>query len=138
MLVSSARAQTGNWRDVENLRNGSIITVRTPHRVKCAFEGATHDALICERIQKGLFRIAPSELGFDRRSIREVRLERGDDANAAAGTAIGAGVGMAVGASVGRKPRVAGALVLGAVGGAIGWIIGQEHPILPGRIVYQR
>jgi hypothetical protein len=140
ILASSAQAQTGNWQAVENIKPGSRISVKAEHRVRCIFRYATDDELVCKRIHRGLFRSAPPEIAFDRPSVREVRLEKSDEANAAVGAAIGAGVGAAAGASNGNGTltRGGGALLLGALGAVIGWSFGSEFHVLHGKIVYKQ
>ncbi len=140
MTASNAQAQTGDWQAVENMMRGTRISVKTKHRVGCIFERATENALVCERTDRGSFRIAPREIEFDRRSVREVRLERSDDANGAVGALIGAGADAALGASTGNKTtsREGGVLLLGATGAIAGWFIGSEFHILHGEIIYKR
>ncbi len=85
IMASRTQAQTGDWQAVENVRPGSRISVRAKYRVRCIFQRATQDELVCERIQSGLIRISLSEITFDRWSVREGRLEPSDEANAAVG-----------------------------------------------------
>jgi uncharacterized membrane protein len=84
--------------------------------------------------------INPAEITFDRRSIREVRLERSSNANAATGAAIGAAVGAAIGATNGNGTltREGSGLLMGGIGGIVGHFVGKEFPILSGQIIYQR
>ena len=141
LFASSAEAQTGDWRAVKNLRYGSTISVEAERRVRCILRGVTDDQLVCERIQRGLIRIFPSEITFDRRNVREVRLEHSDDANAAAGAAIGAGAGAALGSVKTRNgslTRGGGALLVGTIGGLIGWFFGRDFHVLHGKIIYKR
>jgi hypothetical protein len=139
-LASGAQAQIGNWGAVRNLAPGSSVSVKARHHLRCIFEDATDDALVCKRIPHGLVPINPAEITFDRRSIREVRLERSSNANAATGAAIGVGVGAAVGATNGNGTltREGSALLMGGIGGIVGHFVGKEFPILPGQIIYQR
>ena len=104
------------------------------------FEAATDDALICERIPHGLIRVGPSEVRFDRRSTREVRLEHNDTANRLTAAAIGTGAGAALGASnnSGSLTRGGSALLLGGIGAIVGGFVGEEFHPLPGRVIYQR
>lgn len=140
VLASGAQAQIGNWRAVRNLAPGSSISVKARHRLRCIFEDATDETLVCKRIPHGLVPIDPAEITFDRRNIREVRLERSSNANVATGAAIGVGAGAAIGASNGNGTltREGSALLLGSIGGIVGYFVGKEFPILLGKIVYQR
>src|SRR3989442_2953949 len=128
ILASSAQAQTGDWRAVENLKPRSRISVKVHLRTICFFLRATHDELVCELPADHRIPFGPFQLTFDRRSIREVRLEHSEAADAALGAAIGGGVGAAVGAS--QKPetltRGGGAILLGAIGGLVGGGFCQE------------
>lgn len=139
-MASSVQAQSGGWRAVENITPGSRISVKAKHRVRCIFQRATEDELVCERMNRGLLRIAPPEIELDRPSVREVRLERSDDANAAVGAVIGAGVGAATGASTGNgtSTREGGALLLGAAGAIFGWFFGSKFHVLHGKIIYRQ
>jgi hypothetical protein len=137
IFASSGRAQTGDWQAVENLRPGTRISVKARHRVGCVFQRATEDELACRRLYRSL-RLS-SEIVFDRQSVREVRLERSDEANGAVVAAIGAGAGAAVGASngSGTSTREGGAILLGGIGAIVGWFIGNEFHVLRGKSIYR-
>ena len=134
----TAQAQTGDWQDVVNLKRGTRITVKTRHRTRCFFKTATDDELVCKPPRSLWLR--PAERRFDRQSVREVRLERSDEANAAVGAAIGAGAGAALGASNGNGTltRGGGALLIGSIGALSGWFFGSDFHILHGKIIYKR
>jgi hypothetical protein len=136
----NAQAQTGTWQAVESVRPGSVISVRARYHIKCIFRSATDDVLICDSVRRGLIRLGPPEVTLDRKSVREVRLERSRGANELAGAAIGAGAGLAIGASAGNGTltRGGGALLLGGIGGIIGGFVGRDFSILPGKIICQR
>jgi hypothetical protein len=141
ILTPVVRAQTGDWRAVENLKPGSRISVKTGHRTICFFVGATHDELTCElpRRRRGVL-FGPGELTFSRQRIREVRLEHSEAADAAVGAAIAGGIGATVGASVkgsGALTRGGGALLLGGISAIIGGFVGRDFPIVHGQIVYK-
>jgi hypothetical protein len=135
----TAQAQTGDWQAIENLKPGTRISVKARHRVRCVFQRASQDELACERFDR-LFRTLPSKIVFDRQSVREVRLERSNEANAAVGAAIGAGAGAAAGASSGNGTltRGGGALLLGCIGAIVGWFFGANFHILHGKTIYKR
>src|SRR2546422_9138484 len=131
IFTSSAQAQPGGWRAVENLTPRSRSAVKVRLRTICFFVRATHDELVCELPADHRIPFGPSQLTFDRQSIREVRLEHGEAADAALGAAIGGGVGAAVGAS--QKPqtltRGGGAIRLGAICGLVGGVFWRGFPI---------
>jgi hypothetical protein len=137
-----AAAPTADWRAVENLAPGSIISLKSPgrHHLRCRFERADIDLLVCERIVHGNLVFGPTEIVLERRNIDQVRLEHSEAANAATGALLGAGAGAAIGASVhnGTLTRPGGALLIGAIGGIIGGFVGRDVSILPGKIIYQR
>jgi hypothetical protein len=140
IFASSGRAQTGDWQAVENLRPGTRISVKARHRIRCIFQRASQDELACERPDR-LYRTLSSEIVFDRQSVREVRLERSDEANGAVGAAIGAGAGAgaAAGASNGNgtSTREGGAVLLGGIGAIAGWFIGAQFHVLHGKCIYR-
>jgi len=141
VFASSAHAQTGDWRALENLKPRSRISVKVRLRTICFFVRATHNELVCELPADHRIPFRQSQLTFDRQSIREVRLEHSEAADAALGAAIGGGVGAAVGASVkgsGSLTRGGGALLLGAIGGLVGGFFGRDFPPLHGKAVYKR
>ena len=143
LLASSAQAQGSDWRAVEKLQNGSLISVKSKHRVKCTFLYATDDELVCKPIRQGLAGLAaigPSEFRFDRRNVRDVRFENTDSHNAAVGAAIGAGAGAVFGA-VGRNTdlnRGPSTLVGAGFGALLGGFLGMALPLKHGKGVYKR
>jgi len=137
-LGSGMQAQTGDWQAVMNLRRGTCITVKARHRTRCFFKRATEDQLVCKPPR--LLWLGPVERRFDRQSVREVRLERSDEANAAVGAAIGAAAGAALGASSGNGTltRGGGAFLIGSIGALCGWFFGSDFHILHGKTIYKR
>jgi hypothetical protein len=140
LLTSMASAQTGDWQAVRSLQPGTKISVYSAslfHNL-CIFERATDEQLVCEHIMhgpRGL--IVPSEYVYERKRIREVRLEHSDAANMATGAAIGGGVGAAIGASKGSD-REGGALLIGGIGALVGGAFGRDFPIIHGKVIYHR
>ena len=144
LLASTAQAQTGDWRLVQNIQVDTVISVQTQHRVKCAFLYATDTEVVCRPVHRGLAGLAgigPSEFRFERQRVREVRLEHSDGHNAAVGAAIGAGAGAVFGA-VGRNTvlnRGASTVVGGAFGGLAGGFLGVVLlPLRHGKVVYEK
>lgn len=143
LLASIAQAQTGSWQAVEDLQPGTKISVQgtSPFHNVCIFEHATDEQLVCQRIQHGSRRaFSPSERVYERKRIREVRLEHSDVANMATGAAIGGGIGAAVGASAGNGTltRGGGALLLGGIGALVGGSFGRDFPVTHGKVLYRR
>ncbi len=138
MFASSAQAQTGDWQAVQNLKPGTLISVKVRHRFLCSLEHATENELVCEVPEHRLSRLPP-RITIPRGEVREVRLAHNQAKDGAIGAGIGAGVGAAVGANTGTGSRGAGASI-GALGGAaIGAVVGTTVPIFRrGRIIYKR
>jgi hypothetical protein len=137
ILVSPGQAQTGDWRAVESLAPGTRISVKIRFHMQCNVTRVTDAALMCELVHE---RIRPGEMTFNRKLIREVRLEHSDQANTAIGASLGGGVGVTVGASLGNRSldRPVGALVLGTVGAIFGGAFGRDFPIFHGKVIYKR
>jgi hypothetical protein len=147
LLAASALAQTSGWQAVKNLQPGTRISIRTDHlfiRNTCFFLSATDDQLVCERAVHSRRRMIippiPPEAVYERRRVREVRLERSEAANTMAGAGIGAGIGAALGASSnnGTLTRGGGALLIGGLGALVGGSFGREFPVIHGKVVYRR
>ncbi len=143
LLNPSAFAKSGDWQAVTDLPPGIEISVRLEHspNIPCTFEHADEKELICEHVMYGPRGAnASREFVYERRKIREVRIERGENTNGATGVVIGGAAGAAFGAAVGNgaPARVGGALLLGGLGAVFGGIIGRSvHPV-HGKVVYRR
>lgn len=137
LAAAPARAQTGDWHAVQQLRPGTAISVKGRLRVQCNFREANETELVCSPRTQGRFLRPPIVL--PRAQIRQVRLERAE-ASALAGTAIGAATGAAVGASSGNGTLTrGGSALLGAgIGGLIGGTFSRQFPFLHGEVVYQK
>jgi len=142
LVTSSLHAQRRDWQAVEQIAPGSVIHVKGRHiyGTTCVFQQATNDALICEPrpelARYGMLR----DFRFDRRYIREVRLERSDDTNTAIGALIGAGIGATLGSATpnnGTLTRGGRVLVLGGLGALIGGAFGRTFHALHGQVVYK-
>lgn len=138
MLASSAQAQTGDWKTVESLPLGSRIAVRAEFRVICFLESVTPDQLVCELPDHDQTPFRRSELAFERRQIREVRLLHSEAADALVGAAIGASAGAAIGASADKNHRAGGALLLGIIGGIIGGYTTKDFVLVRSQLIYRR
>ncbi len=141
LSVPGAQAQKGDWSAVEQLAPGTRISVKTSVRLVCYFESATEDDLYCEMRQHARFATVDSGRHYDRKRIREVRVEHSEDGDAAVGALVGAGTGAAIGATVpgnGTLTRGGRELLLGGIGGIVGGFIGRDFPVAHGRVVYRR
>ncbi len=137
LSVATLQAQSDNWRSVENLESGTPISVEAHHRVSCLFLRATDDALFCEFVANSRFETITRTLKLDRRDIRQVGM--GKRYSPAKDAAIGAAVGGAIGAALPEKygsTRVGGALLLGLIGGTVGWVVAGNK--LHYQVVYER
>jgi hypothetical protein len=144
LLAPSALAQRGDWQAVKDIPSGTTISVKYGRffiHMRCIFQSASDDRLVCARILYGPSAVfIPPEAVYVRKQIREVRLEHSDASNMAVGAAIGAGVGGALGAA-GRgdtRTRVAAGLLVGGVGAVVGGLLGRDFPIRHGKVVYRR
>ena len=138
LLVSTAQAQTGNWRSVKNLPLGARISVLTWNRITCILVRVNEDELVCAPIRHRWF--GPDTLTFGRQRIREIRLPPPDGTNELLGAAIGGSIGATVGAlrynCIGC--RGAGALLFGSIGAVVGAKIAKHSPIVQGKLIYKR
>jgi len=131
LFLSNCQAQTGDWRAVQDIPPGSLISVKTQFgTTRCAFQIAGDAELYCD---SGT---------FHRQSIRRIRLEH-LNASAVLGAAIGTGIGIGVGVATTRvsrdaETRVYGPAALGILGGIVLGVILHRIPMVHGKAVYQR
>ncbi|HTR26429.1 MAG TPA: hypothetical protein VMI10_20830 [Terriglobales bacterium] len=143
LLSSPTFAKSRNWQAVTDLPPGIEIAVRAedlPY-IPCAFEHANQKELVCEHVVYGPRGAASREFVYERKKIREVRLERGENTNGAVtGALIGGAAGSALGASVGNSApgRVVGGLFLGGLGAVFGGSIGRSFHSVHGKVIYRR
>ena len=137
-LLMPLRAQTGNWRYVEQLARGTSISVVERGREGCALVNVTDVQLVCER-SIGRDR---RTLIFPRAEVREIRMEEPEHNHLIAGAVIGGVVGALVGFVGGGQAsdpeargyaRAFGIPVGAVVGGVIGHAL-HRH----GAVVYRR
>ena len=147
-IVPAAQARTGRWRDVMRLPSGTPISVQPTNaqRVTCLFLNATKTRLFCQIIVQAPFPYIirtdrAYRLEFDRRIVREVRLEHSDATNSLIGVGIGAGVGAALGAAGGNQTaaeRKGSAVIFGMFGALIGGVIGKNFPLFHRNVIFKR
>ena len=80
-------------------------------------------------------------LSFERKEVRQVRLEHSDDTNALIGLATGGAIGFAIGASghrVDASTRLVGGVVGGTVGAFAGRFMNRSIPITHKNVIYKR
>jgi hypothetical protein len=137
LMLASAQAQNGDWQVAKNLAPDQLISVQVRHhwiRLKCRFEYATDDQLLCSYG----WPLPISEVAYPRDKIRTVRVAH---STAAIGLAIGAGAGAVIGAS--QNPtnglgRGGNALIdaglFGLLGAGVGGLL---SPLFPGKVIYR-
>lgn len=140
-FASAAQAQVGDWQQVQNLPVGAPITVQTRNLLNCRFEHATDEKLFCEFVFHTRFLSTSREIAFDRRRVRQVSLEFMRGRNVAIGTAMGVGIGAAVGAAVDNPQRSGysrggSALLGGAFGGLVGYVVARATPRVEHKVIY--
>ena len=154
LLAPYLHAQTGDWNAVENLAPGTSMSVkgRGHFHLMCTFVQANDDRLVCARpahYQPILTRRFPFPVPtpiqgpyyfFDRRQIRDVRLEHSRANNALIGAAVVGGAFAAVGANSdsGTLTRGGGAILCGLIGGLIGGVFGRDFPLFHRKVIYRR
>jgi len=138
LAASAACAQKGDWQAVENLKPGTVVSVKTRHRYPCTVDRVTSDALFCERSRPFLVPIrVPSS--FSRAEIREVRLEHNQSKDAWIGAGVGAAAGASLGAASNHVSRFGGGLFGGLGGGMVGALVGATIPIVHHKqVIYKR
>jgi hypothetical protein len=140
-LASNARAQTGSWRAVENLRPGTDVIVKAQHKYSCRVEGANEDQLVCEVHKPRFFHT--TTLIIPRAEIQEVRTLPNQAKDAWIGAGIGAGAGAIAGGTTSGNYPGFHAFVGGLAGAGVGALVGGTIPIFQllikhGKIIYKR
>jgi len=143
ILVSApgALARKGNWDAVEKLSPGVRISVKTSVRLNCYFVSATDNGLVCSMQVHGPEWTTSYDRRFERRRIKEVRVEYSEATGSAVGAAVGGGVGAILGGVAGGNgtiTRGGGALLLGGLGAIVGGIAGRDFPLVHGDVIYRR
>ncbi|MBZ5701584.1 MAG: hypothetical protein LAN84_07025 [Acidobacteriia bacterium] len=140
IAATNAEAQKGDWAAVQRIEPGTRISVKLRLRTVCHFVSATENQLACKIPPEGRMPFLPSELKFERRKIRQVRLEHDPSVNSLAGMAIGMGTGAALGAAAGGKTltRGGGAILMGGIGALFGGVYGMFFPVVHKKVVYKR
>jgi len=139
LAASGALAQGNDWRAVESLAPGTIISVKAQHRYLCIVNSVTPDQLVCD-IKRVRFLALPPTIAFRREEILEVRRERNQNKDMRIGAGIGGAAGAAAGtAAAGRDSRPLGALFGGAGGALAGAVVGGSVAIFAhGKVIYRR
>ncbi len=132
----TARAQTGDWQAVQNLKPGSYILVKAQRRYRCSVERATDDELICEGHLPRSLRV--STLRIPRSEIHEVRrLPQPNQAKDAwIGAGIGAGAGAITAGTGSRTYKGVNAFFGGLAGAGLGALVGATVPVF--QVIFQR
>ena len=137
-LTTFACASDGDWEIVKSLPEGTPISVKAKLRHLCTFQLATDTTLSCRSKISGPTSFV---LSFQRKEIRQVRLEHSDDTNALIGFATGGAIGFAMGAS-GHRVDASSRLFVGVIGGALfgfaGRFMNRALPITHKNVIYRR
>lgn len=136
-LASPMLAQTGDWSLVEQIKPGARVSIQARHGTVCIFENATDEELFC-RLESPRYFNFPPEISYDRRDVREVRMEHSDDFHSAVGAGVGFAVGAAVGATHTPSSRGTVTLIYGAFGALIGQHLGPSVALIHGPVIYHR
>ena len=141
LLGSTAQAQTGDWRAVQNLQPGARIMVKTQHRYPCIFVSATQDELVCDVPRHRLGGLPPT-MAFSRQEIREVRRAPNQAKDAWIGAGIGAGAGAVAAGTNSRTSPGVHAFFGGLAGAGGGALVGATVPIFQvvfhgGKLIYR-
>ena len=132
----TARAQTGDWLAVENLKPGSRILVKAQHRYLCSVEGATDDELVCEVHPARSLRL--STIRIPRSEIHEIRMlpQPNQAKDAWIGAGIGAGAGAITAGTGSRTYKGVNAFFGGLAGAGFGALVGATVPVF--QVIFQR
>lgn len=147
LFVPCAHAQKGNWQAVEKILPGMPISVvnQQRDRLMCYFEHATDDQLICRTLPRSSGFPFPTPVErynalFERRDVREVRLEHAAGTNALIGGGIGGAVGAALVARLdeGAGPKGGAIGFASMVGALLGAVVGIDRPLFHRKTIYKR
>ena len=137
-LTAVCGASDGDWEIVKSLPEGTPISVKAKLRHLCTFQLATDTTLTCRPKISGT---TSWTLSFERKEIRQVRLEHSDDTNELIGFATGGAIGFVMGAS-GHRPDTSSRLFDGVVAGALfgfaGRFMNRALPITHKSVIYKR
>jgi hypothetical protein len=123
---AQGRAQTGDWRAVENLEPGIQVIVKAQRRYACTFEGATERELTCW-VHHRWFRTV--SIAIPRSAIREVRTLPNQAKDTWIGAGIGAGAGAIAAGTTSRDYPGVNAFFGGLAGAGAGALVGSTIPI---------
>lgn len=137
VLLTSAVAQSkGDWDAVRRISRGTPIVVKAWRNAKCEFRDATDEQLFCDDPLLG------DVLTFNRRDIRQIRLEFTGEIKGHIGAAVGAAIGAAIGAAAHNDhsgyTRGGDAINAALAGGVGGWLIARNAPIFHRGVIYKR
>jgi hypothetical protein len=128
------------WQAVQDLKAGSSVRITlTKQKIRCAFDSADEDGLICHKRQAGVDR----SMSLHRSEIQQIRA-RNMAGSVVVGTLIGAGVGAGIGAIVDssiKNPNTTNNAKftggLARAGGLLGGIFGVATEFVPGKLLYK-
>jgi hypothetical protein len=128
------------WQGIETLKPGTSIRITlTQEKIRCAFDSANEESLICHKRQAGVDR----SISVHRNEIQFIRA-RNMAGSVVVGTILGAGVGAGIGAIVDagiKNPNTTNNAKftggLARAGGLLGALFGVATEFVPGKSLYK-
>jgi hypothetical protein len=135
-----AQQSANAWQGVETLKAGTSIRITlTNEKVRCLFDSADEDGLICHKRQAGVDR----SISLPKNEIQLIRA-RNATGSVVVGTLIGIGVGVGTGAIVDssiKNPNTTNNAKftrgLAPIGGLLGALSGVATEFVPGKLLYK-
>jgi hypothetical protein len=135
-----AQQSANEWQGVEALKAGTSIRITvTDEKIRCAFDSADEDGLICHKREAGVDR----SIALPRTEIQLIRA-RNATGSVVVGTITGTGIGLGIGAIVDSSIKNANTTNnakfergLAPVGGFLGALFGIATEFVPGKLLYK-
>ncbi|MGH9596308.1 MAG: hypothetical protein ACRD3K_05875 [Edaphobacter sp.] len=128
------------WRGVEALKGGTHIHVTlTKEKVRCLFDSADEDGLICHKRLAGTDHTIPLHRA-DVRLIRARNLTWSAVGGALLGVGVGAGIGAIVDSGIKNPNTTNNAKFTGGLarsGALLGALLGAGTEFVPGKVLYK-
>jgi hypothetical protein len=135
-----AQQSTAGWQRVESLKGGtSIRATLMNEKIRCVFDSADEDGLICHRRLAGTDHTIPLHR-TDIRLIRARNLTWSTVGGALIGTGVGVGIGAIVDSSIKNPNTTNNAKFTSGLarGGAVlGALLGVGTEFVPGKVLYK-
>lgn len=135
-----AQQSTTGWRGVEALKGGTPIRVTlAKEKVRCVFDSADEDGLICHKRLAGTDHMIPLHR-TDIQLIRARNLTWSAVSGALIGTGVGAGIGAIVDSRIKNPNTTNNAKFTGGLarsGALLGVLLGAGTEFVPGKVLYR-